>query len=153
MLAYPRIGPPGVMFYQRSCEQTMGKKKTILIVDDDESQRFLCQETLTEEGYRVVAAKDGKEALAKVEKERPDLVILDIVMPQMDGMEAMTRIIRKHRKIPVILNTSYSRYREDFLTWAADAYVLKSPDFAELKEKIEELLSKASEDTALEQEQ
>ncbi|NIO05703.1 MAG: response regulator [Proteobacteria bacterium] len=130
----------------------MAKKKTILIVDDDESQRFLCQETLAEEGYRVVAAKNGKEALAKVEQERPDLVILDIVMPQMDGMEAMTRIIRKHRKIPVILNTSYSRYREDFLTWAADAYVVKSPDFTELKDKIEKLLSKVPENKVLEQE-
>jgi CheY-like chemotaxis protein len=116
------------------------KKKTILIVDDDESQRFLCQETLTDEGYSVVAAKDGKEALAKVEEKPPDLVILDIVMPEMNGMEAMTRILRKHGKIPVILNTSYSRYREDFITWAADAYVVKSPDFTELKQKIKELL-------------
>jgi len=117
------------------------EKKTILIVDDDESQRFLCQEALTEEGYGVVVAKDGKEAIEKVEKEKPDLVILDIVMPQMDGIEAMTRIIRKHRKIPIILNTSYSRYRKDFLAWAADAYVVKSPDFAELKEKVRELLT------------
>lgn len=119
----------------------MEKKKTILIVDDDESQRFLCEEALTDEGYRIVVAKDGKEALAKVEQDPPDLVILDIVMPEMDGMEAMTRILRKHRKIPVILNTSYSRYREDFIAWAADAYVVKSADFSELKEKVKELLS------------
>jgi CheY-like chemotaxis protein len=118
----------------------MTRKKTILVVDDDESQRFLCGEVLTDEGYDVVVAKDGKEALEKVEQKLPDLVILDIVMPEMDGMEAMTRILRKHRKIPVILNTSYSRYRKDFITWAADAYVVKSSDFTELKEKIRELL-------------
>jgi len=118
----------------------MGKKKTILVVDDDESQRFLGQEVLTDEGYDVMVARDGKEALEKIDQRLPDLVILDIVMPEMDGMEAMTRIIRKHKKIPVILNTSYSRYREDFMTWAADAYVVKSPDFTELKEKIKELL-------------
>ena len=118
----------------------MEKKKTILVVDDDESQRFLGQEVLTDEGYDVMVAKDGKEALEKIDQRLPDLVILDIVMPEMDGMEAMTRIIRKHRKIPVILNTSYSRYREEFMTWAADAYVVKSPDFTELKEKIKELL-------------
>ena len=118
----------------------MARKKTILVVDDDESQRFLCGEVLTDEGYDVVVAKDGKEALEKVEQKLPDLVILDIVMPEMDGMEAMTRILRKHRKIPVILNTSYSRYREDFMTWAADAYVVKSSDFTELKEKIKVLL-------------
>jgi CheY-like chemotaxis protein len=119
----------------------MEEKKTILVVDDDENQRFLCQEVLTDEGYNVLVAKDGKEALRKVEQKRPDLVILDIVMPEMDGMEAMTRILRKHRKIPVILNTSYSSYREDFMTWAADAYVVKSSDFMELKKKIKELLS------------
>jgi len=119
----------------------MEEKKTILVVDDDENQRFLCQEVLTDEGYNVLVAKDGKEALRKVEQKRPDLVILDIVMPEMDGMEAMTRILRKHRKIPVILNTSYSRYREDFMTWAADAYVVKSSDFMELKKRIKELLS------------
>jgi DNA-binding response OmpR family regulator len=131
----------------------MEKKKTILIVDDDESQRFLCQEALTDEGYRVISAKDGKEALAKVEEEPPDLVILDIVMPEMDGMEAMTRILRKHRRIPVILNTSYSRYREDFITWAADAYVVKSPDFVELKGKIKELLSNSPRNRALKKKQ
>ena len=124
----------------------MAKKKTILVVDDDENQRFLCREVLTDEGYDVLVAKDGKEALEKVEQKIPDLVILDIVMPEMDGMEAMTRILRKHRKIPIILNTSYSRYREDFMTWAADAYVVKSGDFTELKEKIRELLAVADDE-------
>lgn len=118
----------------------MKKRKRILVVEDDENQRLLCQEILTDEGYDVVVAGDGKEALKKVEQNLPDLVVLDIVMPEMDGMEAMTRILRKHRKVPVILNTSYAKYREDFMTWAADAYVVKSSDFTELKEKIKELL-------------
>ncbi len=118
----------------------MERRKTILVVDDDENQRFLCQEVLGDEGYDIVVAKDGKEALEKIEQRLPDLVILDIVMPEMNGMEAMTRILRKHRKIPVILNTSYSGYREDFMTWAADAYVVKSSDFTELKQRIRELI-------------
>jgi CheY-like chemotaxis protein len=119
----------------------MDKKKTILVVDDDENQRLLYQEELADEGYEVMVARDGKEAVEKVEQRLPDLVILDIVMPEMDGMEAMTRILRKHRRIPVILNTGYARYREDFLTWAADAYVVKSSDLTELKNKIRELVS------------
>ena len=119
----------------------MEKKKTILVVDDDENHRLLCREVLTDEGYDVIVAKDGKEAIEKVEQTPPDLLILDIVMPEMDGMEAMTRILRKHRKIPVVLNTSYATYREDFMTWAADAYVVKSSDFKELKDKIKELIS------------
>ena len=121
-------------------EHVMEKRKTILVVDDDENQRLLYQEVLTDEGYDVLVAKDGKEALEEVEQKTPDLVILDIVMPEMDGMEAMTRILRKHRRIPIILNTSYAKYRDDFMTWAADAYVVKSSDFTELKKKIKELL-------------
>jgi len=57
-------------------------------------------------------------------------------------MEALSRILRKDRKIPIILNTSYAGYREDFMSWAADAYVTKSTDLTELKRKIRELLKK-----------
>ena len=59
----------------------MERRKTILVVDDDENQRFLCQEVLGDEGYDIVVAKDGKEALEKIDQRLPDLVILDIVMP------------------------------------------------------------------------
>jgi CheY-like chemotaxis protein len=121
----------------------MMKRKTILVVDDDENHRFLCREVLSDEGYDVMLAKDGKEALERVEQKTPDLVILDIVMPEMDGMEAMTRILRRHKKIPIILNTSYAKYQEDFMTWAADAYVVKSSDFTELKTKIKDLVAAA----------
>ena len=121
----------------------MVKRKTILVVDDDENQRFLCREFLTDEGYDVMLANDGREAVKCVEQRTPDLVVLDIVMPEMDGLEAMTRILRKHRKIPIILNTSYVSYQEDFMTWAADAYVVKSSDFTELKKTIKELISTA----------
>lgn len=117
------------------------ENKTILIVDDDEGQRLLCREILTHEGYNVIVARNGREALRIVEEGKPDLVVLDIVMPEMDGLEALPQILRKHRKIPLILNTAYSGYREDFMTWAADAYVMKSSDLSELKETIKELLS------------
>ncbi|NIM97276.1 MAG: response regulator [candidate division Zixibacteria bacterium] len=117
------------------------ERKTILVVDDDEAQRFLCREILTDEGYDVLLAENGRKALEMIEDWKPDLVILDIVMPTMDGMEALPQILRKHRKTPVILNTSYARYRDHFISWAADAYVLKSPVLGELKEKVKELLS------------
>ena len=117
-------------------------KKKILIVDDDEGLRSLYEEELREEGYEVVTARDGKEALLKLEKERPDLVILDIVMPQMDGMEALGQIMGRERNVPIIIHTSYPGYREDFMSWAADAYVTKSDDLSELKKKIRELLGK-----------
>ncbi len=80
--------------------------------------------------------------LLQVNSGKPDLIVLDIVMPVMDGMEALGRIVGKDRKIPIILNTSYPEYRQDFMSWAADAYVMKSADLGELKAKISELLGK-----------
>ena len=115
-------------------------KKTILVVEDEESLRLLYEEELKGEGYDILTAKNGREAIRQLETGKPDLIILDIVMPVMDGMETLGRIVSKERKIPVILNTSYSGYRQDFMSWAADAYVAKSHDLTELKKKIRELL-------------
>ncbi len=117
-------------------------KKKILVVEDEESLRLLYEEELQGEGYEVLTAGNGREAVQQLEKEKPDLIILDIVMPVMDGIEALGRIVGKERKIPIILNTSYSGYRQDFMSWAADAYVTKSDDLTELKNKVRELLEK-----------
>ncbi len=118
----------------------MGKK--VLIVEDEEALRVLYQDELKAEGYEVLTAANGKEAIHQLEKGKPDLVVLDIVMPVMDGREALGRILRKNRKIPIILHTSHSRYKEDFMSLAANAYVMKSSDLTELKETIRELLEK-----------
>lgn len=115
-------------------------KNKILLVDDDDGLRDFYREELEDEGYEVLTAKNGKEALQKLEKGKPDLIVLDIVMPKMDGMEALGRIIGKDKTIPIILHTSHPGYQEDFMSWAADAYLLKSTDLTELKEKIRELL-------------
>jgi len=117
-------------------------KKKILVVEDEETLRLLYQEELEEEGYEVFTAKNGKEGLQKLRKERPDLVILDIVMPEMDGIEALGRILGEQKQIPIILHTSHPGYQEDFMSWAADAYVLKSSDLKELKDKIKGFLEK-----------
>ncbi len=114
--------------------------KKILVVEDDESQRILYRDELVECGYEVILAANGKEALNYLIKEEPDLIILDIVMPEMDGIETLGRIIRKYRDIPIILNTAYPVYQQDFMSWAADAYVLKSSDLGELKWWVQELL-------------
>jgi two-component system response regulator (stage 0 sporulation protein F) len=120
----------------------MGMKKKILIVEDEEGLRLLYEEELKAEGYEVLTAGNGKEAIQKLEEGKPDLIILDIVMPVMDGLEALGRIVGKERKIPIILHTSYPGYRQDFISWAADAYVTKSTDLDELKKKVKELLEK-----------
>ncbi len=119
--------------------------KKILLVEDEESLRLLYSEELSAEGYEVFTAENGKEALRQTESVKPDLIILDIVMPVMDGMEALGRIMGKERAIPIIIHTSYPGYREDFMSWAADAYVAKSSDLRELKDTIRRLLEKGGE--------
>jgi DNA-binding response OmpR family regulator len=114
----------------------------VLCVDDDPSLLRLYQDELSEEGYKVILAKDGKEALLKFEKESPQVVVMDIRMPMMNGIETLTAMLGKNRQIPVILNTAYPQYRENFMTWGAEAYVIKSSDLTELKQKIREALER-----------
>jgi CheY-like chemotaxis protein len=112
----------------------------VLCVDDDLSLLELYRDELSDEGYTVTLAKDGKEALSKFEKEKPDVVVMDIRMPVMDGIEALTDMLGKDRQVSVILNTAFPQYKENFMTWGAEAYVLKSSDLTELKQKIREVL-------------
>ncbi len=118
--------------------QTMA---TILLVEDDKNQRLLYEQELQQEGYEIVTATDGKEALEKVQEQLPDIVVMDINMPRMDGIEAMGRILCKNKKVPIIINTAYSNYKDSFMSWAADAYIVKSSDLSELKDKIKEVLT------------
>jgi len=116
----------------------------VLIVDDEENVRFLYEQELIDEGYQTVLARDGKECLEKVASESPDIVLLDIRMPKMDGLEAIGKIIELNKNIPIIINSAYSTYKDDFMSWAADAYVVKSYDLDTLKSTIREVLAKKS---------
>lgn len=117
--------------------------KKILVVEDEESLRLLYHDELAEAGYEVILAANGREALKQLDTAKPDLVILDITMPTMDGKEVLGKIIRKARDVPVILNTAYPSYRNDFMSWGADAYVVKSGDLGELKGKVREILGES----------
>jgi len=114
---------------------------TILVVDDDRSLRRLYQAELESEGYRVLLAGNGNEASECVAQETPDVIVMDIRMPEKDGLDAMAQILMDHGRIPIILNTAYSSYQDDFFTWAADAYIIKSADLEPLKCKIREILA------------
>jgi len=114
----------------------------VFCVDDDPSLLRLYYEELSEEGYEVILAQNAKEALTKFGKEKPDLVVMDIRMPVMDGIEALTAMLGKDRQVSVILNTAFPKYKENFMTWGAEAYVLKSSDLTELKQRIREALDK-----------
>ena len=114
--------------------------KTILVVDDEKNLRTYYEKELTDEGYKVLLASDAREALDRLKSVRPDLVVLDIKMPGMDGLEALGRIVSQDNSIRVILNSAFSSYRDSFMSWAADAYLIKSSDLTELKGKIRELI-------------
>jgi len=118
------------------------KKERILVVDDDEHQGLLYEQELTDEGYLVDIVSSGYQALEKVKENMYDLVILDIGMPDMNGLETLGRMLSMDNKLPVILNTAYPSYKDNFMSWAADAYVVKSSDLTELKSKIKESLTR-----------
>ena len=122
------------------------KRRKILLAEDEEILRFLYREELQEEGFEVVTAKNGQEALRQLKKAKPDLVILDIAMPAMDGLEALRRIKEKRNGIPVVVYTSHPGYLTHAGTRAADACILKSGDLEEMKEKVRQLLNEAAED-------
>jgi len=118
----------------------------LLVVDDDKNLRLLYEQELTEDGHEVSLAGSGPEAIEYLQKARPDLIILDISMPGMDGIEALGKILAKDKTMPVILNTAYSTYKDNFMTWSADAYVVKSGDLTEMKAKIKEVLKSRGKD-------
>jgi CheY-like chemotaxis protein len=114
--------------------------KHVLVVDDEINICELYRSELEDEGYRVSVASSGKNALTAVESDPPDLMVLDIQMPGMTGIEILERLLGRDKGIPIILNTAYSHYKEDYTTWGADAYVVKSSDTSELKKEIKRLL-------------
>ena len=118
------------------------KKKKILVVDDEVNQGLLYEQELTDEGYDVDVVNSGREAVEMVGKVAYDLIVLDIGMPAMDGLETLGKMLGMDNRLPVILNTAYPSYKDNFMSWAADAYVVKSHDLTELKEKIRESLDR-----------
>lgn len=111
----------------------------LLIVDDDLNIQRLYKEELEEEGYDVVIASTGKDALEMFEKENPDIVTLDILMPDIDGISLLRKMKEQRPDIPIIMSTAYD-YRDDFAVWASEAYIVKSSDLSELKKTIEKLV-------------
>lgn len=108
----------------------MNDKKTILLVEDDVFVSDIYQTKISSEGYEVILAENGLEAIKKLEKTVPDLILLDIIMPYMDGMETLRKIKseEKWKKIPIILLTNLSDKEkiEEALGVGADDFLIKS---------------------------
>jgi DNA-binding response OmpR family regulator len=112
------------------------EKKKILVVDDEEGIRLLYQEELDMEGFAVETAKNGEQALEKFKAAPPDLVILDINMPGMNGIEVLRQMKEQNAALPVILSSAYPEYKQDLGAWASDEYIVKSANLDELRAAV-----------------
>jgi len=115
--------------------------KKILIVEDEKNMRFLLKEELEEEGYEVIVASNAQEAENVLDSGvRFDLVTIDIEMEGMNGLELAGLMRKRLPDLKIVLLTAYTHYKHDLSSWAADSYIVKSPDFSELKTVIRELI-------------
>lgn len=119
----------------------MGAMQTILVVDDKANVRTLLREYLTEQGYRVVTAENGRVALFTARQEKPDLILLDIMMPEMDGYTFM-RTFRQEADAPIILLTAKLEETDKVLglELGADDYVTKPFGMRELTARVRAVL-------------
>ena len=115
---------------------------TVLVVDDEDSIRALYQAELEDEGYRVLGAPDGATALEFLEKETVHVVVLDIKLRGESGLQVLQEIVRRFKDVPVILSTAYGSYKDDFSSWLAEAYVVKSSSMNELKGQVARILGR-----------
>jgi two-component system nitrogen regulation response regulator NtrX len=116
-------------------------KKRILLVDDDPGIREALGRVLESEGYEVVLAATGREAVARFASSRPDLVLLDLNMPDLDGWEAIDRITRDHPFVSVIVITARPKQYEQAMEMAVDALMEKPLDLPVLLEAVAGLVA------------
>ncbi len=117
---------------------------TILLADDKKNIRDYCKQELEEEGYRVILARDGREAIERVQMELPDLIILDLRMPRVGGLEAVGPIRAISPEVPIILFTANDEdCMADGRSRLAVACVEKSENLTELKRAIARTLGHA----------
>lgn len=120
----------------------------ILLVEDNELQRQLYREELEQAGYEVEIALDGDNALAKVEARPPDLIVLDIELPNRDGIETMRKLLEDYPDLPIILNSAYAHYKSNFISWGAQAYLIKTSDTSQLIEEVNRVMKKGAQEGA-----
>jgi two-component system, OmpR family, KDP operon response regulator KdpE len=123
---------------------TLGGKPLVLVVDDEPGILRLIDLVLSNDGFRVISAENGLEALSLADQRRPDLVILDIKMPEMSGMEVMRRI-RERIRMPVILLTGQTQDENKVLGLesGADDYIVKPFNPSELSARVRAVLRRA----------
>lgn len=115
--------------------------KTILVVDDDANIRLLLRDDLWEKGYNVVTAVDGDEAVVSFAEEHVDLVILDIRMPKLNGIEVLKIIRGAKSEVPIIIYTANPDDLDDTSSYGNTYKITKSSDMMELMNTVEKILN------------
>ncbi|QIN81011.1 response regulator (plasmid) [Rubrobacter marinus] len=123
----------------------MGTKRTILLVDDEPKLVKVVREYLEHDGYRVVSAGDGREALVRFREARPDLIVLDLMLPELDGLEVCRRL-RRDSNVPIIMLTARAEEVDELvgLELGADDYVTKPFSPRALLARIRSVLRRAN---------
>lgn len=119
-------------------------QRTILIVDDFEDTRLLLRTWLQKKGYRVVEAENGNQAVAEANRCQPDLIIMDVEMPELDGLSATRKIraLENFAEIPIVMVSAYGadQFRDEALAAGCDVYVSTPWEPKELETLIKTLL-------------
>lgn len=114
----------------------------VLIIDDEAHLRLLYRLELEMDGYNVLEVGTGNEALNLLEQEKIDAVVMDLWLPDMPWPKLLEQVLARRPQVPIIINTAYEQWRDDFHCWGAEAYVVKSSDLSDLKHALARFTSR-----------
>ena len=116
--------------------------KKLLIVEDEELLCKVYVMTLSEDGYKVLIATNGKRAIELLQYGKPDLIMLDIKLPEISGIKLLEEIRKIDSKVPIIMVTAFDSFKTDYEIWASQVsdYIVKPVKLSELTEKIKKIL-------------
>ena len=112
----------------------------LLLVEDEPAHFALYKRFLAEDGHEIMGAQCGEEAITMAKRFCPSVVVLDLKLPDMDGTEAISRLLCECGQPKIVINTGYESFRYNFRCWGADAFVVKSSDPRELRDKVRQVL-------------
>ena len=141
----------GTSFSDLNAELTTGRQPTILLVEDDAAVAFMLTDVLESSDYDVVVAGTGAAARAQVEEHKPDLIILDLVLPDEDGL-VLCNVLKTTAAVPILICSGTQRRRDAFLSLklGADDFIAKPFDVYDLLARVEVLLRRAAQHQVLE---
>jgi DNA-binding NtrC family response regulator len=114
----------------------------ILVVDNEPNLRLVYREVLNDGGYEVLEAESSKDTFDILKCEPVDLVVLDIKLRSESGLHVLQRMANEFPSLPVILCSAYVSFQNDYTSWLAESYIVKSSDLEELLNEVNRVLGK-----------